>query len=131
MPRRLRSATSRDIRYLEEATLALRAAAGLLARAECKRLAHAARALAKRADGARRHADRARNANTLTPGEINARCQHEAWCLIWSDNRRRWEIQRDDEARTFADDDQARDFVAGKAAAGSALHRTAVKFTLL
>lgn len=50
MSRKLRKATSREVRHLEEATLLLRAAAGLLARADCRALAAATRSLVKRAD---------------------------------------------------------------------------------
>ena len=60
----------------------------------------------------------------------------EGWCLIYSDGRGVIEIQRDDEANTFSRpflglrvfnyDEQAREYVAKRAAKGSRYHRQAL-----
>lgn len=57
--------------------------------------------------------------------------QGSGWCLIWSDNRDRWEIQRDDEMQTFSTDDEALTHVATLAAAGDATARSALSYTRL
>jgi hypothetical protein len=46
----------------------------------------------------------------------------EGWCIMWSDRRQRWLIQRDDEAGKFPNDEAAREHVEDQAR-HSAYHR--------
>ncbi len=58
------------------------------------------------------------------------RAMAEGWCVMWSDSRGQFEIQRDDEQPTFARDDDALAHVAKAAAAGSDYHREALALCL-
>ena len=50
----------------------------------------------------------------------------EGWCVMWSDSRQRYEIQRDDEWSVFRCDEDAEAFVRQRAVDGSAPHRAAI-----
>lgn len=50
----------------------------------------------------------------------------EGWCVMWSDNRGRFEIQRDDDSSIFRSDEDADAFVRQRAIDGSEPHREAI-----
>jgi hypothetical protein len=50
----------------------------------------------------------------------------EGWLVLWSD-KHGLQIQRDDEAKKFADDDEALEHVKRCAAAGSLYHQKALE----
>ncbi len=52
----------------------------------------------------------------------------EGWCIIWSDSRARYEIQRDDDQARFASDDEARAHVEACARVGSLYHSACLAF---
>lgn len=66
-------------------------------------------------------------AATGTDYPASQQAVEEGWCIIWSDTRG-WEIQRDDEQKIFATDDDAQAYVEAQAAQGSAYHRQALDF---